>query len=347
MKTLKIPFCASQVNMSPNAHVFGTVSMMGLACFGHAALRLMSTSIGHNLLDLGTALVVCEHNYFTGYQKPAWSKTAVMERAVGGAAIQEYRVGTIKGYVILRLNGTDEAIIALQRKLAQICFDLAKLRFIGGRFFPDSHAIEFCENDPLGLKALENLPYDARVYVDNTPLIARYAAAHNLDHLNALITLTRLHEKKPTTGTPASMSIGDSQSPSEVDREWIAQGDEAVIEAEIAQLEQEVEDDFDFSLLEAEEWADASEADIMASEGWIEQYYGRLIAVDVGYRLLEDPLARPHRFSDQPHYLHAYAEPVLGLARLQIVASCRKHAAPIFWQSQHIHPYLVSSGKPL
>jgi len=331
-------------------HVFGTVSMMGLSSFGHAAIRLISASIGHNLVDLGTALAISEHNYFPGYQKPAWSKPAVMERALGGAAIQEYRVGAIKGYAIIRIDGTDEAIIALQRKLPQLCFDLAKLRFIGGRFFPESQGVVFFENDPLGLKALATIPYDARVFVDNTHLIARYSAAHELDHLTSLLKLTRLHEQTPSVviADTGGRSANDSdRSSSKVDQEWIAQSDEAQIEAELVQIEQDVEDDFDFSLLEAEEWADASEADILSCEGWIEQYYGRLIAVDVGYRLLEDPVERPHRFSDQPHYLHAYAEPVIGLARLQIVASCRKHAAPIFWQCQQNHPYLVSSGKTL
>lgn len=344
MKTLKIPFSASQVNMSPNPHVFGTVSMMGLACFGHAAIRLMSASIGHSLLDKGTALIVSEHNYLAGYQKPTWSKPGVMDRVVGGAAIQEYRVGAIKGCVIIRLDGTDEAIITLQRKLPQLRFDLAKLRFIGGRFFPESQDIEFFENDPFGLKALEHLPYDARVYVDNTSLINRYAATHQVDHLEALMKLTRLHEQD-TAVVAKDTATKQTKREAEVDQEWAEQNDEALIEAELDRIEHEVEEDFDFSLLDAEEWADASEDDVIACEGWIEQYYGRLIAVDIGYRLLENPVERPHRFSEQPHYLHAYAEPVLGLARLQIVASCRKHNTPIFWQCQQNHPYLVSSGK--
>lgn len=347
MKTLRIPFSASQVNMSPNAHLFGTVSMMGLASFGHAALRLISTSIGHELLDYGTALVVCEHHYFPGYQKPSWSKYANLERAVGGASIQEYRVGSLKGYAILRFDGSDQAIIALQRKLDQICFDLAKLRFVGGRFFPDVLHIELFEHDPDGQSALKGTPYDARVFVDSTPLISHYAATHNVDRLEAVIKLVRLHEQTSDVSHTSAPEKDLPEETTEVDQDWINLTDETAIQAELDLIDQAVDDAFDFSLLDAEEWADASEEDIFASEGWIEKYYGRLIAVDIGYRLLEDPVARPNRFSSNSDYLHAYAEPVIGLARLQIVASCKKHSTPIFWQIKHAHPYLTSSGQPL
>lgn len=345
MKTLLIPFTASQVNMSPTPYVWGTVSMMGLTGFGHAAIRLISESIGHCLVDLGAALIVSEHHFSKGYLKPTWSKVVTRERTEGGAPLSEGRIGAVTGFVILRFDCGDDAAIAFERKLPQLRFDLAKLRFIGGRFFPDTQNTALFLDDPFGLKALQGLPYDARVYVDHTRLIERYAAAHQVDRLEALIELSRLHlksELKP--GVEEQAQIGLRHSGSEgVDAGWMDETDEATIAKELDNLE-EPGDDFDYDLLDSEQWSDASADDLLAAQGWIDQYYGRLIPIDIGYLLLEQPKPRPHRFATSPHYPHAFAEPVLGLARLQSVASCRKQKAPIFWRVQPNLPSLIATG---
>lgn len=81
------------------------------------------------------------------------------------------------------------------------------------------------------------------------------------------------------------------------------------------------------------------------------QYLGHLVAVDIGYRAIENPA---WRVNPTP-YLHLYAEPVLGLARILPVSSFLSLAKTqdgfdqpevlitnAYWQHVAAHPYYLS-----
>lgn len=340
MNTLLIPFAANNVNMSPSVHVFGTLSMTGLAGFGHAAIRLISDIVKTPLVDQGVALALTEHHYFPHYQRPSWSKRTSYAKTVAGAPTQEFRIGCLSGFVILRFEATDAHLISIQRNLSLIAHNLAKLRFAGGQFFPDPHGVRLFENDPEGVLALAKVPYDARVYVDQTHLIQHYAACHAMSDLDALMALINLkYSAEHLTAVPEATESDPIQPHTALDLEL-------ELEAAFNELDEQLEDAFDFSIFDADDdqWGDVDGRTLLAQEGWIDQYYGRLIPVDIGYRLLEAPQPRRHRYSDEHPYPHAYAEPVTGLARLQIVASCRKHQAPIFWKHTDMTPFLIVKG---
>ena len=337
MNTLLIPFTANNVNMSPSVHVFGTLSMTGLAGFGHAVVRMISGIVGQPLADHGAALALTEHHYFPHYQRPAWSKRPGYAKAVGGAPLQEFRIGSLAGFAIVRFEAKDEAFIAIRQHLSLIAHNLAKLRFAGGQFFPDPRGVKLFESDSDGALALTKVPYDARVYVDHTHLIQRYALHHEVNDLEALLSLiTRESSPDAPSGSTAEADSTTTPSP---------EACESAPDASLDELGDEV--DFDFSVFDSEDsdWGDVEAQTLLDQEGWLEEYYGRLIPVDIGYRLLEEPLPRRHRYTEEHPYLHAYAEPVTGLARLQIVASCRKRGAPIFWTHQSAFPYLTVTGQ--
>ncbi|AYG48050.1 hypothetical protein DV532_27610 (plasmid) [Pseudomonas sp. Leaf58] len=335
MNTLLIPFMANNVNMSPSVHVFGTLSMTGLAGFGHAVVRMISSVIGLPLADHGVALALTEHHYFPHYQRPSWTKRPLYAKAVGGAPVQEFRIGSLAGFAIVRFEAKDEAFIAVRQQLSLISHNLGKLRLAGGQFFPDPRGVKLFENDSDGALALAKVPYDARVYVDHTHLIQRYALHHGVDDLEALLALVT---QPNTPDTPRIAEAPDGQSV------LVAECGEQVPEQALEMLSDDLE--FDFSIFDSEdEWGDVDAQVLLDQEGWLEEYFGRLIPVDIGYRLLEEPVQRRHRYTDEHPYPHAYAEPVTGLARLQIVASCRKQAAPIFWTRQSSFPYLTVTGR--
>ena len=335
MNTLLIPFQANNVNMSPTVHVFGTLSMTGLAGFGHAVVRMISDIVGAPLADHGVALALTEHHYFPHYQRPSWSKKPSYAKAVGGAPVQEFRVGSVAGYAIVRFEAKDEALISTRNNLSLISHNLGKLRFASGQFFPDPTGVKLFESDSDGAQALAKVPYDARVFVDHTSLIQRYAASHHVNDLEALMALITL-KYTPDVFGGAPEQDEKPEAPIE---------DEHTLELALEEITEEVE--FDFSLFDEDPslWVDVDAATLQAQEGWIEQYFGRLIPVDIGYRLIEELTDRRHRYSDEHPYPHAYAEPVTGLARLQIVASCRKHNAPIFWTHQSSSPFLTVKGQ--
>jgi CRISPR type I-F-associated protein Csy2 len=76
------------------------------------------------------------------------------------------------------------------------------------------------------------------------------------------------------------------------------------------------------------------------------QYLGHLLALNVGYRAIEEPTTRKTRKSDL--YLHIYAEPVTGICRLQSAASLlvakdeMQKTESIFWKHRAKQPYYVS-----
>lgn len=335
MNTLLIPFTANNVNMSPSVHVFGTLSMTGLAGFGHAVVRMISGIVGQPLADHGVALALTEHHYFPHYQRPSWTKRPLYAKAVGGAPVQEFRVGSLAGFAIVRFEAKDEAFIAIRQHLSLISHNLAKLRLAGGQFFPDPHGVKLFESDSDGALALAKVPYDARVYVDHTHLIQRYALHHGVDDLEALLALVT-KPNAPDALRVAEVPHGESPLASECSEQVSEQAHNALAD----DLE------FDFPVFDSEdEWGDVDAQVLLDQEGWAEEYFGRLIPVDIGYRLLEEPVQRHHRYADEYPYLHAYAEPVTGLARLQIAASCRKQAAPIFWTHQSVFPYFTVTGQ--
>lgn len=337
MNTLLIPFSANNVNMSPSVHVFGTLSMTGLAGFGHAVVRMISGVVGEPLADHGVALALTEHHYFPHYQRPSWSKKPSYAKAVSGAPVQEFRVGSVTGFAVVRFEAKDDALIAVRQNLSLISHNMAKLRFAGGQFFPEPRGVKLFESDSDGVQALAKVPYDARMYVDHTALIQRYAQSHGLNDLEALMALITLKYDPDSLLKPSQ--------PAEEEQHCAAE----LTEETLDQVFQDVagESEFDFSVFDADEseWGDASLQMLEDHEGWIEQYFGRLIPVDIGYRVIEEPTARRHRYSDEHPYPHAYAEPVTGLARLQIVASCRKQGAPIFWTHHTNTPYFTVIGQ--
>lgn len=77
-------------------------------------------------------------------------------------------------------------------------------------------------------------------------------------------------------------------------------------------------------------------------------YWGTLSAIHVGYRAIESPRSRETRQGDR--YQHVYAEPVIGLCRLQSVGSYLATQSNLhnqcsdayFWQHLVQHPYYVS-----
>lgn len=327
MNTIIIPILASSVNVGASLHAVGLPSANAISGFGHAALRLIKEMTGANPSDQGSALVINKYTLTTGRKKPASAEQGDMSRVKAGsldASLSDERLAVIEGWVIVRFGVGLTGLSTIQDKLSDIAEQLHSLSFAGGVLSIPAK-LRIFENDDNGSEAFGKLPANARVVVDQTHDLERYAKAYNLDFFEAMIRLLVLSDEQGKSFYSAkAVEVSD-------EREATPEPDASI----------EPKEDNDSLTLESSTLPmdDQSVEDRALFE---QTYLGHLVPIDIGYRALEEPQNRTAR----GHYQHVFAEPVTGIARIQLISSLkrRKDSVHAFWQHTNEHPMYISKG---
>lgn len=317
MNTLVIPFVAHNVSLRSTPHIMGTPSATAISGFGHAVCRLIKDSFSLDIEDQGAALAINRYSFHVGRPKHALATKADAQKARDRkmASMVDERVGTLRGAVVLRFESSPLDSQALASRLDELKEFLHLLRFAGGHL-EITHKLAIYQEDD-GEMAFRSLPGYFRVIVDRTPWISAFAEHSKTDNLEALLGLLLASENQMRNygALPTGTKAEDGQEQASV---------------EPVQL---VADEDDFAAYAVEEVATFDPESI---------YLGRLIPIDIGYRLIEQP---QERNTGMP-YLHAYAEPVLGVARLQALSSYRKskEGFSAFWVHQAQENTYIAQG---
>lgn len=293
MNTLIIPFSASNVNLRSTPHVVGAPSSTAIAGFGHALCLLIGEALGFEIKEQGTALALNRYSLSPGRQKHViglkTNKHPDKARQGDLAPMVDERLGNLTGALLVRFEASSVDTHAMASALSGIK-DLVHLLRLAGGHLRVTHKLGLFTDDD-GQDAFRSLPGYYRVVVDRTPWITSYSQAKGVDHLESLLGLLLASE-------------GQMRSFSQV-----VDHDPAAPDAEASESDADDLDEFELA-------SNALAADFDPNK----IYLGRLIPMDIGHRLIEMPTKRN---TGMP-YLHAYAEPVLGVARLQALSSYRK-----------------------
>lgn len=305
MNTLIIPFSASNVGLRASPHVVGAPSATAIAGFGHALCRLISEAMGFEIKEQGTALALNRYSLLSGRPKHALAgKTQASKAREGaGAPMVDEHLGHLTGALLVRFEAGSVDTQAIASALDGLK-DLVHLLRLAGGHLQVAHKLSLFPDDD-GKNAFRSLPGYYRVIVDRTPWITSYAKAKEIDHLESLVKLLLASERQMRNFGQETSPVPDTSASVEVEAEQQA-------------------DDYDEFDLAADAQESAFDPDRL--------YLGRLMPMDIGYRLIEEPTTRN---TGMP-YLHAYAEPVLGVARLQALSSYRKskEGFSAFWVHQ-------------
>ena len=208
MHTLVIPFEAHNVNLRPSLHVVGTPSATAISGFGHAALRLMTEISGQAFADKGSALIIKRYDMLQGRSKEADAGKAKEGTEAG---MFDERLGMIIGYFVIRFEASASALHQLEGHLIDLKDLLHTLGFSGG-VLQITDKLRLNVNDDNGLVAFKQLPGHCRVLVDRTEMLATYADAMEVDHLDALVHLLIISQEQLKTwgqGQAAKKSAED------------------------------------------------------------------------------------------------------------------------------------------
>ncbi|MBD8615704.1 hypothetical protein IFT69_18545 [Pseudomonas putida] len=293
MNTLIIPFSASSVSLRSTPHVVGVPSATAIAGFGHALCRLIGEAFGLEIHERGTALAVNRYSLLPGRPKHALARKTQGSKARDGSGspMVDERIGHLTGAILVRFEASSIGTQTVASALDGLK-DLMHLLRLAGGHLQVTHKLSLFQDDD-GPAALRTLPGYYRILVDRTSWIASYAKLKEIDHLESLVKLLLASERQMSSFSHDALSSPDVSVSPEVEAEPPLEGfEEFYIEA------------------------DAQESTLDPDK----VYLGRLLPIDIGYRLIEKPTSRN---TGMP-YLHAYAEPVLGIARLQALSSYRK-----------------------
>ena len=324
MNTLIIPILASNVNVGPSLHAVGLPSSNAITGFGHAALRVIKDMTGANPSDQGSALVINKYTLLPGRQKPQKASKGDMDKVKKGdldASLSDERLSVIEGWVVVRFGIGLSGLTSIQDKLSEIWEQLHRLAFAGGVLSIPSKLI-LLEGDEDGSEAFKKLPKNSRIIVDHTHELQMYASAYGLDFFEAMIRLLVLSEDQGNnfnkSRTPEPAKTSGSEIPADCDDtpEIIPQ----TPTSELPMDQQSIED----------------------REVFENSYLGHLVPIDIGYRALEEPQNREARGG----YKHVFAEPVTGIARIQLLSSLmrKKESNNAFWHHHNQHPMYTSRG---
>lgn len=315
MHTLTVPFLACNVNVRPSPHAAGLPSANAINGLAHAIVRLISQMMGVSVADHGAALALNTYTLLPGRQKHQLAMIGDDEAAKKGkgAPLLDDRVAMIEGWLVLRFEAGISDMSKIGLNLEDLAEQIQRLGFAGGTL-EILENLRLIENDDLGNNALCKLPSYARLVVDQTDYLGAYAACYEIDHFEALLRLLVSSEQQMQNYNKpaAAKEIQEGEEGDKADQTTCSEEDQAI--------------------------NDELEAD---KADWETAYLGRLVPIDIGYRALEAPKPRNARGG----YLHVYAEPVTGLARIQLVASyLRQKADNAFWKHHNKHPIYISTG---
>ena len=325
MNTLIIPILASNVNVGPSLHAVGLPSANAITGFGHAALRMIKDMTGASPSDQGSALMINKYTMLPGRQKPQSADHGDRGKVKGGtldASLSDERLAVIEGWVVVRFGVGLTGLTNIQDKLTEIAEQFHRLSFAGGVLSIPSKVL-LLEGDEDGMAAFGKLPKNARIVVDQTQDLQQYASAYGLDFFEAMIRLLVLSDEQ---GQSFNRSKQIDAVP-EKDQEDGTHDDKTVQEAP---LEEPVGD------------LPMDQASVEDRAVFESAYLGHLVPIDIGYRALEEPQDRNAR----GHYKHVFAEPVTGIARIQLLSSLmrKKQASNAFWHNHNQHPMYISKG---
>lgn len=314
MNTLLIPFSAHQVNISPSLHVTGMVSANAITGFGHALCRLIWDMFEVKAIDKGTALAIDTYTYHPGRQKNINAEKKEADKAVKGvgASTTDNRMGYLKGWVLLRFECSLAGLDLVREHITELEDQINRLRFAGGTMDIVQGARLF-EGDS-GMKSLSALPEHARIIEDVTVDLFRYADSSGIDYFQAMNELLMMSQRPDVDEGAEDQASGSEESED--------------FEVDSSEGQWEMPDTLEDIGVDSEDM----------SIGWMPS----LFAMDIGYRAIEMPRARLARGL----YLHAYAEPVIGLARIRMVAGLIRSPSiqSVFWVHRANHPYYLSHG---
>lgn len=318
MHTLTVPFLACNVNVRPSLHVVGLPSANAINGLAHAIVRLINQLMGVSVADHGAALALNTYTLLPGRQKHqlAMKGDLADAKSASGAPMIDDRLAMIEGWLVLRFDASLSDVGKIGLRLEDLAEQIQRLSFAGGTL-EILENLRLNENDDLGNDALGKLPSYSRLVVDQTNYLGAYAACYEIDHFEAMVRLLVSSEQQMENFNKPAVAKETKQG-EQVD--------------EVGNLSQTTCSEDDQAINEE---LDADKAD------WETAYLGRLVPIDIGYRALETPKPRNARGG----YLHVYAEPVTGLARIQLVASyLRQKGDSAFWKHHNKHPIYISTG---
>lgn len=325
MNTLIIPILASNVNVGPSLHAVGLPSANAITGFGHAALRVIKDMTGASPSDQGSALVINKYTLLPGRQKPQSAEHGDKGKVKGGtldASLSDERLAVIEGWVVVRFGIGLTGLASIQDKLTEIEEQFHRLSFAGGVLSIPSKVMAF-EGDDDGMTALGKLPKNARIVVDQTSDLHQYASAYGLDFFEAMIRLLVLSDEQGQNFNRSKL-IDSVQSKDQGGTDIV---DETLQDKPLEQ---------DASGLPMNQTSVEDRAVFESA------YLGHLVPIDIGYRALEEPQDRKARGD----YKHVFAEPVTGIARIQLLSSLmrKKESISAFWHHHNQHPMYISKG---
>lgn len=323
MNTLIIPILASNANVGASLHAVGLPSANAITGFAHAALRLIRDFTGANPSDQGAAFIINKYTLLPGRQKPQKAEhgdRGDTKKGALDASLSDERLAIIEGWVVVRFGVGLSGLTMIQDKLSDIAEQLHRLGFAGGVLSIPSK-LRLFEGDDSGFEAFSDLPPNARVVVDHTQDLERYATAYDLDFFEAMIRLLVISHEQGAQFYKYKVSEDISEEKPSEEKSTETQTEESTIDCPLLPMDQHLVEDR--AVFES-------------------AYLGHLVPIDIGYRALEEPQERTARGS----YLHVFAEPVTGIARVQLVSSLmrRKESETAFWQHFNNHPMYLSKG---
>lgn len=327
MNTLIVPFLASNVNVGASLHAVGLPSANAITGFAHAALRLIKDMTGSSPSDQGASLIINKYTLTPGRQKPQNAEHGDKDNVKASkfdASLSDERLAIIDGWVVIRFGVRLSGLTMIQDKLSDIAEQMHGLSFSGGTLSIPGK-LQLIENDDSGSEALARLPSNARVVVDQTQDLERYATAYGLDYFEAMIRLLVISEEQGQQffrKRSGENSDADTQE-NEAEATAIPTDEPKTSPAKAVALPMDQHHVEERSVFES-------------------SYLGHLVPIDIGYRAIEEPQARNARGT----YLHIFAEPVTGIARIQLLSSLirRKESEKAFWQHSNNHPMYLSKG---